>query len=183
MGDLQRLTKGKPLTLGDADDPDGKLDPQGKSYSARDFSYDKTGLPRYPDAVVSVASSISYGPDGRTDRYTTGAAIVTSSSFDTVVAWYQKQLPAGWHDQTVGDLGALASQFSMQNIGKMLGVPANGTTAPAGSAATASAPAEVLRISIFSPPAGTPNEPAVMIVQHGDRPVEALYHAKVWPKT
>jgi hypothetical protein len=180
-GDLLRMTEGKPLALGDADDPTGTPAPQGKSYAAHDFTYDKTQLPRYPDAVTAVVSSISYGPDGRTDRYSTGAGILTTSSFDTVVAWYKKNLPPGWHDLTIGDLGQLSRQLSAQNIGKLLGQATQDANSPAGTAAatTASAAADQLRISLFQPPPGSPIKTGVMIVQHGDTPVEALLQAKI----
>ncbi len=183
-GDLLRLAAGKSLSGAGADDePPAMPVPQGKSYSARDFSYDKTNLPRYPDAVTAVVSSISYGPDGRTDRFSTGAGILTSNSFDTVVGWYRAHLPAGWHELTIGDMGRMSRQLSPENLGKLLGQATGGTEssgAPADRDA-ASAAADRLRISLFEPPAGSPNKTGVMIVQHGDQPVEALLQAKIAP--
>jgi hypothetical protein len=154
--------------------------PQGKSYSANDFTYDKTNLPRYADSVSAVVSSISYGPDGRTDTYSTGAGIVTSSSFDSVVAWYRAHLPAGWHDMTIGDMGQLSMQLSAQSIAKMLGAQPGDSPDTSAAGAAAPAAADKVRISLFTPPAGSPKS-SIMIVQHGDGPVEALLHAKVAP--
>ena len=102
---------------------------------------------------------------------------------DTVVGWYQKNLPGGWQSTTVGDfaqLGANAAQLSPENILKMLGAGAQGGAAPKSlTLAPATAAPDRIRISIFKPPAGVTNKPAIMIVQKGDRPVEALLQARV----
>jgi hypothetical protein len=181
---LSKLTQGKPLGLGDGDNPQTE-DPLVKSFTSRDFTYDKTGLPRYPDGVKAVVSSVTYEPAGQTDTYSTGAGIVTASSFDTVVDWYQKNLPGGWQSSTVGDfgqLGATAKQLSPENILKMLGAgAANGGAANALTPAPATAAADRIRISIFKPPPGAKNAPGIMIVQKGDKPVEALLQAHVRP--
>ena len=179
-----RLEQGKPLGLGDADDKPANDPPAAKSFSAHDFTYDKTGLPRYPDAIQAVVSSITYDPPDRTDTYRTGAGIVTGSTFATVVDWYQKNLPGGWQSTTVGDfaqLGAAAGQLSPENILKMLGAAAQNGAAPQPlTAAPATPPADRIRISIFKPPPGQSN-PGIMIVQKGDHPVEALLQAHVRP--
>jgi hypothetical protein len=184
--DLRRFTQGKgPPNSGQADDQDAKALPQGKSYSANDFTYDKTNLPRYPDAVSAVVSSISYEPES-TDTYSTGAGIVTASSFDTVVSWYRQNLPPGWHDMTIGDMQQLSKQLSVQSITQMLGAQPASDPAAAGAASSAAAPtaaADQIRISVFSPPAGSKAKSGVMIVQHGDSPVEALLQAKVAPSS
>jgi hypothetical protein len=177
--DLLKYSQGKGGVLGDADDADAKLPPQGKSYSANDFTYDKTNLPRYPDANTAVVSSVSYGPDGRTDTYSTGAGIVTSSSFDQVVNWYRQNLPPGWRAMTIGDMQQLSKQLSAGSLTQMLGGQPGNAPITAGAAdAPATAP---LRLSIFSPPAGSPSKSGIMIVQHGDEPVEALLQAKIAP--
>ena len=124
-----KLTAGKPITYGDGDDQGGNEPPPVKSFAAHDFTYDKTGLPRYPDAVSAVVSSMTYDTPDQTGPYKTGAGIVTTSSFDTVVAWYQKNLPGGWQSTTVGDfarMGAQAAQLSPQNLMKMLTGAQNG---------------------------------------------------------
>lgn len=182
-GDLTKLTAGKPLTLGDDDDKPGDGSPPMKSFTAHDFTYDKTGLPHYPDAVTGVVSSITYDVPNRTDTYRTGAGIVTTSSFDTVVAWYQKNLPGGWQSSTVGDfgrLGAQAKQLSPENIMKML------TSAQSGASSSltpmpATAAEERIQISIFKPPAGSTPDHQIMIVQKGNHPVEALLQAQIKP--
>ena len=153
----------------------------GKVLTARDFRYDKTNLPRYPDSVTAVVSAISYPPGGRTDTYGTSSGIVTSSPFDTVVDWYRKNLPPGWQDTTISDLGSLAKQLSPENIMKMIGSQAGGSAAQPGSAASATAPPEKLKISMFRPPAGSKTDTGVMIIQKGDQPVEAFMQANVKP--
>lgn len=184
--DLTKYAQGDGMQSGGADDDSATLPPQGKSYSASDFTYDKTNLPRYPDAVSAVVSSIAYGPDGRTDTYNTGAGIVTASSFDAVVSWYRQHLPPGWRNMTIGDMQQLSAQLSTPAIMQMLGAqpPANaaasGAVAPTAPAAAAPA-ADRIRLSLFTPPADAKAKVGVMIVQHGDGPVEALLHAKVAP--
>ncbi len=180
-----KLTEGKPISYGVGDEKPGDDSPPLKSFTSRDFTYDKTGLPHYPDAIKAVVSSITYDAPDRTDTYRTGAGIVTTSPFATVVDWYQKNLPGGWQSSTVGDfaqLGANAQQLSPENILKMLGGGAAGGSAPGSlTPAPATAPADRIRISIFKPPAGSKNEPGIMIVQKGDQPVEALLAAHVKP--
>jgi hypothetical protein len=172
------------LGLGDSNDAPPTENPLVKSFTSRDFTYDKTGLPRYPDAVKAVASSVTYEPADQTESYSTGAGIVTASPFDTVVGWYQKNLPGGWQSTTVGDfaqLGAQAQQLSPENILKMLGAAQNGGAANSFTPSPASAAADRIRISIFKPPPGAKNAPGIMIVQKGDSPVEALLQAHVRP--
>ena len=74
----------------------------GKVLTAADFSYDKTGLPRYAGAVQGVESALVYSDARDTAHYGTSAGIVTGDSFDTVVAWYKAQLPQGWQSEEIG---------------------------------------------------------------------------------
>jgi hypothetical protein len=171
MKDVMQLSKGGALVLGPAVDP-GRPQTEGNTLAAPDFRYDKTGLPRYPDAVSAVASAYSYGPGGQQDVKGSSVAIVTASSFDTTVDWYVKNLPAGWHAQTVGNFGALAQQLSVENLGKMLSQGANGEGQTASAAASPAGPQ--LKVSIFTPPAGAANNPGVMIVQKDQEPVKIL---------
>lgn len=169
MKDVMQLSKGG--ALGPAPDaPDPPTSPGNNTLAAPDFRYDKTGLPRYPDAVSGVVSAYTYGPDGQQDVKGSSVAIVTTSSFDTAVEWYLKNLPAGWHAQTVGDFTALAQQLSVQNLGRMLGAGA-GVDGPAASA-PAPAAGPRIRISIFSPPQGAADSPGVMIVQKDQESVK-----------
>jgi len=171
MNDVMQLSKGGALLGPGAEGPD----PQqagGNTLTAPDFRYDKTGLPRYPDAVSGVISAYTYGTDGEQDVKGSSVAIVTGSSFDTAVAWYVKNLPAGWRAQTVGDFAALAQQLSVQNLGKMLSAGASAgdpTAAP-----PAPPPGPKVKLSIFTPPQGTANDPGVMIVQKDQEPVKIL---------
>jgi len=169
MTDVMRLSKGGALEGPGAD----TLDPpqaDNQTLSAQDFRYDKTGLPRYPDAVSGVVSAYTYGRGGQQDIKGSSVAIATTSSFDTAVTWYVKNLPAGWHAQTVGDLHALAQQLSVENLGRILGTVARSADP------TTSAPAPPVgpqvKVSVFTPPKGAANNPGVMIVQKDQEPVK-----------
>jgi hypothetical protein len=168
MKDVMQLSKGG--ALGPA--VDGTDPPQAGDHTlaAPDFRYDKTGLPRYPDAVSAIASAYTYGPGGEQDVKGSSVAIVTASSFDAAVDWYLKNLPAGWSAQTVGNFNALAQQLSVENLGKMLGASAEGKTAPA--QAPPSGPQ--VKVSVFTPPKGAANSPGVMIIQKDQEPVRIL---------
>ncbi len=179
--DLTRYTQGTGDGSTAGDDGNAQQPPQGKSYSAHDFTYDKSNLPRYPDGVTAVVSSISYGPDGRTDTYSTGAGIVTTSSFDTVVAWYRRNLPPGWRDMTIGDMQQLSKQLASLSVLQTLGAQPPVDPAAASGTPDSTHGSDPIRISLFSPPAGGTAKVGVMILQHGDSPVEALLHAKVAP--
>ncbi len=90
-----------PMTLG-ADDLSG-TDPHDtakKVLSAHDFTYDRTGLPRYPDATQAVSSALSYDVPDKVDAYSSACGIVTGSSFDDVVAWYRNELRAAGRTPT-----------------------------------------------------------------------------------
>ncbi len=157
-------------------------DRHGKQLIAHDFRYDKTGLPRYPDATKAVISAISYDEADQTDRFGSSSAIVTGSAFEDVVSWYGKNLPPGWHDVTVGDLnrlGAVAQQLSPDKIMGMLIAPNGGTPVKSVAETPSTAASERMRLSIFSPPAGTKGELGVMVVQQGDKPVEILMKTRV----
>jgi hypothetical protein len=63
----------------------------------------------------------------------------------------------------------------------MFGSQADGSAAQPGSAASAAAPPEKLKISIFRPPAGSRADTGVMIIQKGDQPVQAFMQTNVKP--
>ena len=178
-----RLAAGGPLS------PDGSEVPQGqgkdasiKVLSAPDFRYDKTGLPRYPDANKSVSSAMSYDVEGSTDKYSSSSGILTTSPFDDVVDWYRKSLPPGWSDSTLGDLNrlaAVAQALSPDKIMQMVAAPNDAAPAKSVVDTSATAAADRVRISMFAPPAGTKGELGVLVVQHGDQPVEILMKAHV----
>ncbi|HEV2704032.1 MAG TPA: hypothetical protein VGV09_20570 [Steroidobacteraceae bacterium] len=171
MKDVVQLSKGGALGPG-VDPVDPPQADGNNTLSAPDFSDDKTGLPRYPDAVSGVASAYTYGPGGQQDVKGSSVVIVTGSSFDTAVAWYVKSLPAGWRSQTVGDLGALAQQLSVQNLGKMLGMGGSADDHTASAPAPPAGPQ--VKVSVFTPPQGTANDPGVMIVQKDQESVKIL---------
>jgi hypothetical protein len=110
-----RPAAGAPLSDSSGDTPQSNpKDATVKVLSAHDFTYDRTGLPRYPDANQAIFSALSYDAPGRTDSYGSASGIVTGSAFDEVVAWYHKSLPGGWSNTTLSDLnrlGAVAQQL------------------------------------------------------------------------
>jgi hypothetical protein len=151
------------------------------SLVAYDFSYDKTNLPRYPDNVREVASSISHLLDSKTGEptsaYGTGAGIVTTSSFDDVVDWYRKNVPAGWHSSSIGDFGQLtqqATQGPSADIMKLLKGEMPG-------AASSSPAAAKVRVALFTAPTSTAGSPdgTIMIMQKVDKPVSVYLQTQV----
>jgi hypothetical protein len=166
-----QLSKGGNLGPGADPGPDPQqADPN--TVVSPDFRYDKTGLPRYPDAVSGVVSAYTYGPGGQQDVKGSSVAIVTRSSFDTAVAWYVKNLPAGWRAQTVSDFSALAQSLSVQNLGKMLGMGASDDGQTPSPPAPPAGPH--VKVSVFTPPRGTTNDPGIMIVQKDQEQVKIL---------
>lgn len=152
-----------------------------KSLVAYDFSYDKTNLPRYPDNVREVASSISLPLDSKTGEptsaYGTGAGIVTTSSFDDVVDWYRRNAPAGWHSSSIGDFGQLAQQATQgpsADIMKLLKgeMPGAASTSPA---------APKVRVALFTAPTSTAGSPdsTIMIMQKNDQSVSVYLQTQV----
>jgi hypothetical protein len=178
-----RLAAGGPMTYGgDSQQADFK-DKAAKVLSARDFTYDKTNLPRYPEANQAVFSALSYDVADRSDTYGSASAIVTGRPFDEAVAWYRKNLPAGWSNTTVSDfnrLGAVAQQFSPDKIMQMI-AGAKDATPVSSAEIPATAATDRIRLSLFSPPAGTPGDLGVMIVQPGDKPVEIFMRTHIKP--
>ena len=178
-----RLATGS--TLADSDAADTSA--QGKSgdvkvMSAPDFTYDKTGLPRYPDQNKAVYSAISYPLPGRTDVYGSGSGIVTGSGFNDVVAWYQKSLPPGWSNSATStdQLETVAQTLTPEKIMQMLSGSSDATTAKQVGEIHA-ADADRARLSMFSPPAGTKGDPGVMIVQRGAGPVTIMMQNRLAP--
>ncbi len=79
-------------------------------------------------------------------------------------------------------LGAVAQQFSPDKIMQTI-AGANGS-APVKSVGDvpATPAADRMRLSMFSPPAGTKGALGLMVVQHGDQPVEILMNIHVKPQ-
>lgn len=169
--------------MGEAPQANFKDDPT-KVLSAPDFTYDKTGLPRYVEANRAVFSALAYDAPGRTDTYGSSSGIVTGSSFDDVGAWYRRNLPAGWSDSAKVDsdqLSAIAQQLSPDKIMGMLAGAGGATPSPPVGAIPATPAADRTRVLLLQPPVGTKGEPDVMIVQRGDRPVTILMKAHISP--
>jgi hypothetical protein len=180
-----RLAAGGPLSPDGSDlsQSQGK-DASIKVLSAPDFRYDKTGLPRYPDANKSVSSAISYDVQGSTDKYASSSGILTTSPFDDVVSWYRKSLPPGWSSSTISDLnrlGAVAQALSPDKIMQMVAAPTDAAPAKSVGDIPATGAADRMRLSMFAPPAGTKGDLGVLVVQHGDQPVEVLMKAHLSP--
>ena len=184
LAGVLRLAAGAPL----ADDVGG-LTAQGQDVSVKvltapDFTYDKTGLPRYPDANQAVYSALSHDVPGRTDAYGSSSGIVTASTFDDVVGWYRKNLPPGWTATSTNDLnrlGAVGQTFSPDKVMQMLAAPSDSAPMKSVADIPATAAADRMRLSLFSPPPGTKGDLGVMVVQHGDKPVIVLMKTHVAP--
>jgi len=182
---VYRLATGGPLTPDGVDVPvDQGKDASVKVLTAHDFTYDKTGLPRYLDANQAVFSALSYTVPGRTDTYGSSSGIVTGSAFDDVVGWYRKSLPSGWSASTISDLnklGAVAQALSPDKFMQMLSAPNDAAPAKSVADIPATAAADRMRLSLFSPPPGTKGDLGVMVVQHGDKPVTVLMKTHIAP--
>jgi hypothetical protein len=165
---------------GTGPDYNGTADPSGgKILKASDFRYDKTGLPRYAQAVSTTGSTLSH--DIGSTAYHSTAAIITSSRFEDVVDWYKAQLPSGWNVQLVGNVGALAQQVSIGNILTALTAATQNKGETPGSALPDTAPttastsgqsANALSVAMFSPPPNSAGDPSIMIQQGTDHTVE-----------
>jgi hypothetical protein len=166
LGDrVIKLAAGQPLA--GAPDQEGPLakDPANKSMMAPDFTYDKTGLPRYPNSVQKVASAQAFDKGG-SGAFGSSVAIATGDDFDKVVAWYQSRMPWGWKSQTVGDFAGMAAKFRAL-------VPGSSDTPPEPDPAGG----DKIQLSIFIPPAGATGNPGIMITKKGDQPVLVLMKA------
>lgn len=166
LGDqVIRLAAGQPLAR--ASDEEGPLakDPANKSMMAPDFTYDKTGLPRYPNSVQKVASAQAFDR-GDSGAFGSSVAIATGDDFDKVVAWYQSQMPSGWKSQTIGDFAGMAAKFRAL-------LPGSSDTPPKPDLTGG----DKIQLSIFTPPAGATGNPGIMITKKGDQPVLVLMKA------
>jgi hypothetical protein len=79
-------------------------------------------------------------------------------------------------------LGAVAQALSPEKIMQMLVAPNGAAPAKSVSDIPATAVAERMRLSLFSPPAGTKGDLGGMIVQHGDGTVTILMKTRVSPE-
>jgi hypothetical protein len=177
----QGVAPGGDAVVASQDNPGART----KSLVAYDFTYDKTNLPRYPNKVRDVASSISYVLDPKTGEQTgvfgTGAGIVTTGSFDDVVDWYRKNLPTGWQSSSVGDFGQLTQQATQGPSGDLMKL-LKGEIPGAASTNSASSPAAPkVRVALFKAPtagAGSPDS-TIMIMQKEDKPVSVYLQSSV----
>ncbi|MEP6548683.1 MAG: zinc ribbon domain-containing protein [Gammaproteobacteria bacterium] len=177
----------------DPPDGTGKIIPhdlQGKDFDGGrgELKGDTDNAP--PDHALHmtpdvVASSVSYvntlKPGDNTGAYGTGAVIVTSSSFNDVVAWYQSNVPPGWQSTTISNFSQLARQaknLSGDKITQLL-LGQAGETAPTGK--PAAAPVPNISMSLFKPPgvAAASQNSSIMIIQEEGKPVTVYLQAKV----
>jgi hypothetical protein len=155
----------------------GAVDPSSmradNTRGAPDFSLDATGLPRYPNSVTKVASTLTLDPDTPGDS-ASRCVIETSDSFDTVKQWYHSHLPTGWHEQSAADLEQLAKQVTPENIMKTLGAVQQGDNAPALIPAPSS-PSGGPRLSVAiwsAPDNGAHSERQVMVKGIAGQPTQ-----------
>jgi hypothetical protein len=134
------------LGVGSADAPIG---PSLDTATAPSYRYDFTGLPRYAN-VSRVVSGIGTRKDISADTGTV-AAMLTADSFESVSAWYGAHVPAGWHEQKIGNMGQVAAQFSPQNLTRMLQSAMSGE--PTSDTAVSPAPAAPgLSVALWTAP-------------------------------
>jgi hypothetical protein len=141
---------------------------------APDFSLDATGLPRYPNSVTKVASTLTLHPDAPGDS-ASRCVIVTSDSFDTVKRWYRSHLPDGWHEQSAADVEQLAKQVSPENIMKMLSAAHPGGASPVLAPAPSSSPSGAAQLSVAiwsAPDNGAHSERQVMVKGSAGQPTQ-----------
>jgi hypothetical protein len=171
QGMVDALAGGRRSPGDGSDQPPGQAPTPDKMRTASDFTYDQTGLPRYPDSVTGVFSAASVADSGTPDGKHSSCTIVTSNDFGAVVGWYRAHLPAGWNDRTVHDVARLAGQVAPDTLMKMLAQTASGTQQASAGTPAPAAHDPGPSVAIFSPPDGTPGEVGIMITQQPGNPV------------
>ncbi len=156
---------------------DSAVDNNVTTRVANDFSLDGTGLPRYPNGVARVMSSVAVRTDVPADT-ATGCAIETHDSFQTVAAWYHQHMPPGWHEMSTGNLQQLAARLTPQNIMKML---MSGDTTDASTPADTGAAAGVTFAGWSAPPDSTHSARSVMVVARPGEPTQITMSRRVRP--
>ncbi|MBA2683709.1 MAG: hypothetical protein H0U66_04395 [Gemmatimonadaceae bacterium] len=143
---------------------------------AHDFSFDSTGLPRYSSNVTSVASGIS--TDTLRHKKSTLASIVTTDSFDSVVAWYKGKVPAGWRSSQVGDMEAMSKALSPDAIKNMISGALSGGPVDTASV-TAAQKGHGTGVAIFTPPNQTVDARGIMVMTTPGKPVQVMMTKKL----
>ncbi len=156
---------------------DSAVDQNTNTRVANDFSLDGTGLPRYPNGVARVMSSVAVRTDVPGDT-ATGAAIETHDSFQTVAAWYHEHMPPGWHELSMGNLQQTAARLTPQNIMKML---MSGDTTDTAAAADTGAAAGLTFAGWSAPRDSTQGARSVMVVARPGEPTQIIMSRRVRP--
>ena len=158
----------------------GAPDPNVTTRVAHDFSLDETGLPRYPNAVTRVVSSVSTRADVPADSGT-GCGIETSDSFRTVVAWYHEHMPPGWHETQAADLQRVAKQLTPKNIMKML-MPADASDTLVPSDTAVPGDGGGTSLAMWSAPDnGVHGKRSVMVTASPGKPTQIVMSREVKP--
>ncbi len=157
------------LGPGDPDLPIKPDAPGDRVVGARDLSYDRSGLPRYPNED-RVASAIVVPPGGGvSDSNSTVATILTRDDPDRVAAWYRAHLPANWTAM------ALPSAEETDKAAKQASTSASPDSPLAGMLKALSggqqqqalpgvAKARAAHLTLFLPPDGTKDTRSVMVL-------------------
>jgi hypothetical protein len=163
---------------GDAKVESGVMDPDPRPVlTAKDFSYDSTGLPRYSSGVTDIASGVA--TDTIRHRKSTLAVIATNDSFDSVVTWYKSQVPAGWKAESMGDLGAVAKAMSPDAIMGMISGATNGKPVDTAAMSAAIKGSGDHSVAIFNPPNQTADPRSIMIVKDKGKPTKVMMSKKL----
>jgi hypothetical protein len=163
---LQKMARGQLGVGAESGDVQGS-DSHRNTVTAKDFRYDRTGLPRYPDNVAQVMSSLTTSSDDP-NAIGSSCGIVTTSSFDTVAKWYAAHLPPGWKMQRTDDFAGLANKSSAALL-QMLNGRSN-----AEAPATSNPPAPAIGIAMFNPPPGTPGNLGIMVTSQNGKVIAMM---------
>jgi hypothetical protein len=175
-GDLVTHMHGGKMDIGGKMADSAPPDPPGSSFvSAKDFTYDSTGLPRYASGVTGIASGLS--TDTLRHQRTSTAAIITSDSFDKTVDWYKSQVPAGWHASVVGDMEGMSKALSPSAIQNMITGALNGGPVDTASI-TAAQNGHNTGVAIFNPPNQTTDPRSIMIATKPGQPTQIVMFKK-----
>jgi hypothetical protein len=147
---------------------------------AHDFTYDVTGLPRYPNAVSKVASARTTKSDAPADTGST-CVLLTTDSFDQVVAWYHGQLPRTWKQAVIPNFDALGKGLSVSNIAKMLTALRPGSTPSMSSVLdTTGNSSDHVSVAVWDPPSSeSGGTKGVMVVTRTGKPTEIILKRRV----
>jgi hypothetical protein len=181
--DLAALARGYAMSsggLGPAGPDSTSAQPGATTVMAHDFTYDVTGLPRYPNAVSKVASARATKSQAPADTGST-CVLLTTDSFGQVVAWYHGQLPTTWKQAVIPNFDALGKGLSVSNIAKMLAALRPGSTPSMSTVLdTTGNSRDHISVAVWEPPSSEGGgSKGVMVVTKTGKPTEIILKRRV----